>query len=214
MEEKTLSKNTTICLVEDHDEIRNGIAFIINNHPNLHCIMCKSGEEALQVIKRSPPDLILMDINLPGINGIECTRVIKTLYPNMPILMCTVFDASDKVFDALKAGASGYILKRTAGETLIDAIRELLNGGAPMSTDIARKVVHSFRESPANKSEFQDLTNRENELLNLLAGGHSNKEIAERMHLSINTVRTHIYHIYEKLHVRNRVEALNKLNRG
>jgi DNA-binding NarL/FixJ family response regulator len=127
--------------------------------------------------------------------------------------MCTVFENSEKIFNALKAGASGYILKRTAGATLVDAIKELLNGGAPMSSDIARKVVNSFRDGQPEENHADSLTKKENEILDLLAKGYSNKEIADTLFVSLNTVRTHIYHMYEKLHVRNRVEALNKINR-
>ena len=147
-------------------------------------------------------------------NGIDCTRQIKDLYPAALIMMCTVFEDTPKIFDALKAGASGYILKRTAGETLIDAIKELLNGGAPMSNDIARKVVNSFREKPVLPSDASELTNKEQTILNLLANGYGNKEMADKLCVSINTIRTHIYHIYEKLHVHNRVEAMNKIKKA
>jgi DNA-binding NarL/FixJ family response regulator len=154
-----------------------------------------------------------MDINLPGMNGIECTAMIKERYPEILIMMCTVFEDSEKIFNALKAGANGYILKRAAGETLLDAIKELLKGGAPMSSDIARKVVSSFRETPVVENHDASLTRRENEILELLGKGYGNKEIADKLFVSIHTVRTHIYHIYEKLHVRNRVEAVNKTGR-
>ncbi len=200
-----------ICVTEDHDEIRNGIAFMINTHPGFHCTGCKSGEEALALFKKLPVSLALMDIGLPGMDGIECTRLIKELYPDTLIMMCTVFEDNGKIFDALKAGASGYILKKAAGETLIDAIKELLNGGAPMSSAIARKVVGSFRSDQRDKLKYAELTNKENEILGLLADGYGNKEIADRLFVSVNTVRTHVYHIYAKLHVRNRIEALNKI---
>jgi DNA-binding NarL/FixJ family response regulator len=211
----TTTKTTEICVVEDHEEIRSGIVFIINTYPGFHCTSYRNGEEALKGFKRSVPDVILMDINLPGMDGIECTRLIKEMHPAALIMMCTVFEDSPKIFNALKAGASGYILKRTAGETLIDAIKELLNGGAPMSSDIARKVVHSFRESDATLPTADNgLTNKESMILNLLAGGYGNKEMAEKLCVSVNTIRTHIYHIYEKLHVHNRVEALNKIKKA
>lgn len=204
-------KPTEICIVEDHEEIRNGIVFIINTYPDFHCTSYKNGEEALKGFKKAMPRVVLMDINLPGMNGIECTRLIKEMDPGVLIMMCTVFEDTEKIFDALKAGASGYILKRTAGEILIDAIKELLKGGAPMSSDIARKVVNSFQETHSQKSRYPELTNKENEILDLVADGYGNKEIAERLFVSVNTVRTHIYHIYEKLHVHNRIEALNKI---
>jgi len=207
-------KPIEICVIEDHEEIRNGIVFIINTYPDFHCTSYKNGEDALKGLKKNLPDVVLMDINLPGINGIECTRLIKEANPAVLIMMCTVFEDSEKIFDALKAGASGYILKRTAGETLIDAIKELLKGGAPMSSDIARKVVNSFQETRTQKTKYPELTNKENEILDLLADGYGNKEIADRLYVSVNTVRTHIYHIYEKLHVHNRIEALNKIKKA
>lgn len=205
------NKKIEICLVEDHHEIRNGIVFIINTFDEFSCRAFKTAEEALNNIEIFPPDVVLMDINLPGMNGIECTRRIKEKHPQVLIMMCTVFEDTEKIFDALKAGASGYILKRTAGEKLIDAIKELLRGGAPMSSDIARKVVNSFQHIPRPETYKYELTNKEQEILDLLAKGHSNKEIADCLCVSTNTVRTHVYHIYEKLHVHNRVEALNKV---
>jgi DNA-binding NarL/FixJ family response regulator len=205
---------TEICIIEDHEDIRNGIVFIINTHPDFHCTSYRDGEEALEGLKRNVPHVILMDINLPGMDGIECTRLIKEMYPDVLIMMCTVFEDSEKIFDALKAGASGYILKRTAGEILIDAIKELLKGGAPMSSEIARKVVNSFRETRTEKLKYPELTNKENEILDLVADGFGNKEIADKLFVSVNTVRTHIYRIYEKLHVHNRIEALNKIKKA
>lgn len=208
------SSKIEICVVEDHEEIRNGIEFIISMYPDFNCTTFGNAEEALKEIKETNPQVVLMDINLPGINGIECTRLIKEANPATLVMMCTVFEDSEKIFDALKAGASGYILKRTAGQALIEAIRELLRGGAPMSTEIARKVVDSFSKSGIQQASYTELTNKENEILDLLASGYGNKEIASLLYISVNTVRTHIYHIYEKLHVHNRVEALNKIKKG
>ena len=208
------NKSIEICVVEDHEDIRNGLVFIINTCPHYNCSSYKNGEDALKGIMKTKPDVVLMDINLPGMNGIECTRLIKEMSPDTLIIMCTVFEDTEKIFDALKAGASGYVLKRTAGETLIDAIKDLLNGGAPMSNEIARKVVNSFREGPVQKAKCEELTSKENEILDLLADGFGNKEIASRLFVSVNTIRTHIYHIYEKLHVHNRIEALNKIKKA
>ncbi len=183
---------------------------MINSYSDFFCRSYANAEEALEDIKRSRPQVVLMDINLPGMNGIECTRLIKAMYPDIQIMMCTIFEDSEKIFDALKAGANGYILKKAAGETLINDIKELINGGAPMSSDIARKVVNSFSQPPMTKNHEATLTKRENEILDMLGKGYGNKEIADKLFVSVYTVRTHIYHIYEKLHVRNRVEALNK----
>jgi len=203
-----------VCIVEDQADMRLCISFIINGHSEFFCTSYTSAEEALEGIKRTRPQVILMDINLPGMDGIEFTRYIKENYPDILIMMCTVFEDSEKIFRALKAGANGYILKKAAGETLLDAIKELVKGGAPMSSDIARKVVNSFRESSVPQVQETSLSKRENEILDLLGKGYGNKEVAEKLFLSVHTVRTHIYNIYEKLHVRNRVEALNKTGRA
>lgn len=207
------NKQKQICVIEDHHDIRSGIEFILNSYPDFHCISFQNAEEALNAIKKSPPDVILMDINLPGMNGIECTRLIKEIQPEVLIMMCTVFEDSEKIFNALKAGAKGYILKRTAGEKLVEAIKDLLNGGAPMSSDIARKVVDSFQEQKTVTTHHPGLTKKENEILKLLSQGYGNKEIGEQLFVSVNTVRTHVYRIYEKLHVNNRVEAANKMKK-
>jgi DNA-binding NarL/FixJ family response regulator len=209
-----MNKTTEICVIEDHEDIRNGLIFIINTQPNFRCVAFKNCEDAIDGIGNYVPDVILMDINLPGMNGIECTRILKERHPSVLIMMCTVFEDTEKIFDALKAGASGYILKRTAGEILLEAIKDLINGGAPMSSDIARKVVNSFRETKKIPEKHPELTNKESEILDLLSKGFGNKEIAEQLFISVNTVRTHIYHIYEKLHVNNRIEALNKLKKA
>lgn len=206
---------TKIMLIEDHEEIRNGIEFILKNEPSFHCQSYKNAELALDDFAIYRPGVVLMDINLPGQNGIEATSWIKANFPDVQIMMCTVYEDSEKIFGALKAGASGYLLKRYAASTLLDSIREMLQGGAPMSTEIARKVVNSFQqEDPQNRDQEYKLTKRESEILDLLAKGYRNKDIADRLFLSANTIRTHIYNIYEKLHVQTRIEAINKTGRN
>lgn len=205
-----------IWIIEDHPEMREGMLFILHSEPGFHCTSFSSAEGALEAFHQSKPDVVLMDIHLPGIDGIACTRKIKEQHPETLIMMCTVLEDSEKIFNALKAGANGYLLKRSAGQILIQALKDLINGGAPMSSAIARKVVDSFKENGTKhvKAEAPPLTRRENEILDLVAKGYANKEIASRLSVSLHTIRTHIYHIYEKLHVRNRVEALNKTGRN
>jgi DNA-binding NarL/FixJ family response regulator len=158
--------------------------------------------------------MVLMDINLPGMSGIECSRHIKEKHPKVLIMMCTVYEDDEKIFSALKAGASGYILKRASIEEIFDSIKLLLAGGSPMSATIARKVVESFMEKNSAPLDGEQLSERENEILDQLAMGLRIKEIADKLNISINTVRTHIRHIYEKLQVQTRVEALNKARKS
>jgi DNA-binding NarL/FixJ family response regulator len=207
-----MDKKIRVALVEDHLEIREGLSYIINNTSGFICDVFENAEVASEGINQDDFDIVLMDINLPGMNGIECTRLIKEKNPKLPIMMCTAYEDDENIFKALAAGAKGYILKRAAGETLIDAVKDLYNGGSPMSSAIARRVVDSFQRPASTGGEFK-LTARENEILDLLSQGFRNKEIADRLFVSVNTIRTHIYNIYEKLHVQNRVEALNKTGR-
>jgi DNA-binding NarL/FixJ family response regulator len=151
-----------------------------------------------------------MDINLPGINGIDCIRQVKGKAPTTQFMMFTVYENDEKVFEALKAGASGYLLKNTGLVQLIEALKELHNGGSPMSSNIARKLVTVFREEKKDITPVEKLSNRENEILQLLSKGLLYKEIADKLSISVNTVRQHIHKIYEKLHVQNRTEAINK----
>jgi DNA-binding NarL/FixJ family response regulator len=207
-----MEKKIRVALVEDHLEIREGLSYIINNTPGFFCEVFENAEVAAEGILQDNYDIVLMDINLPGMNGIECTRIIKEKNPNLPIMMCTAYEDDENIFKALAAGAKGYILKRAAGDNLIEAIKDLHNGGSPMSSAIARRVVDSFQRPVMTGAGF-NLTARENEILDLLSQGFRNKEIADRLFVSVNTIRTHIYNIYEKLHVQNRVEALNKTGR-
>ncbi|MEN9638960.1 MAG: hypothetical protein RLZZ262_828 [Bacteroidota bacterium] len=201
-----------VALVEDHLEIREGLAYIINSSQGFSCEVFENAEVAVNEVSDRDFDIVLMDINLPGMNGIECTRLLKEKNPKLPIMMCTAYEDDENIFKALAAGAKGYILKRAAGDHLIEAIKDLFNGGSPMSSAIARRVVDSFQRPVMSGSNY-NLTARENEILDLLSQGFRNKEIADRLFVSVNTIRTHIYNIYEKLHVQNRVEALNKVGR-
>lgn len=201
-----------VALVEDHLEIREGLSYIINSTSGFKCEVFENAEVATEEVSEKDFDIVLMDINLPGMNGIECTRVLKEKNPKLPIMMCTAYEDDENIFKALAAGAKGYILKRAAGDHLIEAIKDLHNGGSPMSSAIARRVVDSFQRPVVSGSNY-NLTARENEILDLLSQGFRNKEIADRLFVSVNTIRTHIYNIYEKLHVQNRVEALNKVGR-
>ena len=210
----TSRKTTWVCVVEDQDDIRNGIVFIVNACSDFYCTSYKSAGEALTAFKKKAPDVLITDIHLPGGNGVEYTRRIRELYPATLVLICSASDDAAGIFAALKAGASGYILKHTAGEALSNAIRELLKGGSPMSSEIARTVVNSFCQNTVYECSSPQLTGKENEIIELLSAGYVNKEIADRLCISVNTVRTHINHIYEKLHVHNRVEALNKMKKA
>jgi DNA-binding NarL/FixJ family response regulator len=156
------------------------------------------------------PDIVIMDISLPGMNGIECIRQVKDKSPGTQFMMFTVYENDEKVFEALKAGASGYLLKNTGLVNMIESLKELHDGGSPMSANIARKLVTVFRENERNDQLIKVLSNRENEILQLLAKGLLYKEIADQLSISVSTVRQHIHHVYEKLHVQNRTEAINK----
>jgi len=201
-----------IALVEDHTDFRESMSTLLDLSNRFNCLAFPTGVSFIEYLNREKncPKVILMDINLPEKNGVECTQIIKKLYPESLILMCTVHEDDDKIFSALKAGASGYILKRAAIEEIFSAIDDLLAGGSPMSGIIARRVGESF--GPKNRAAENEycLSARENEILDLLAKGSRLKEISDKLFISINTVRTHIRHIYEKLQVQSRVEALNK----
>ena len=209
-------KNITICIVDDTRDIRLALEQIITMSEGYDLLGAfASAEEALQQIPLLRPNIVLMDINLgEGESGIDCVRHLKADYPEILFMMCTVYEDDEKIFEALTAGASGYILKKTAPHKLLEAIRELQEGGAPMSSQIARKVVAAFQQKnlglTSNTTDLNVLSNREKEILELLAKGMLYKEIAASLFISQETVRKHVYHIYEKLHVNNRVEAINK----
>jgi len=202
-----------VAIIEDQTVIRNGLAYLINADENFSVRCYSSAEAALKDFARFRPQVVLMDIQLPDMNGIDATRIIKEKYPDTQVMMCTVYEDDEKIFNALAAGASGYILKKSSPTALLNAIREIQNGGAPISSQIARKLVDYFQKPKIKitKEQLPELTRREKEILKLLSEGYRNKEIAEKLFLSISTIRTHIYNIYDKLHVQSRVEAINKM---
>jgi DNA-binding NarL/FixJ family response regulator len=186
---------------------------VVQRAPDLDFISCvESGEAALAKLPALAPNVVIMDIQLPGMSGVECTRALKKALPATQVLVFTVFGDSEQVFRALEAGASGYLLKRTPRAEVVEAIKQVWDGGAPMSGEVARKVVESFRRAPAAAPHepIESLTAREEEVLALLAKGYITKEIADQLAISFDTVRFHLKHIYQKLHVRSRTEALLK----
>lgn len=205
-------ENISVCIVEDNNDIRQALEQIIMMADGYRfCGSFISAEAAIAGIPKVMPDVVLMDINLGGMSGIDCVRELKPRYPDILFMMCTVYEEDEKIFEALAAGANGYILKKTAPGKLLEAIRELAEGGAPMSSQIARKVVAAFQEKNTQSTGILDaLSNREHEILELLAKGMLYKEISTKLGIAQETVRKHVYHIYEKLHVTNRVEAVNK----
>jgi DNA-binding NarL/FixJ family response regulator len=201
----------SLAIVEDLDEVRDGLKNFISLSQDFKVVdTFKTAEDAVMDLPKLKPDIVIMDINLPGMNGIECIRQIKDKTPGTQFMMFTVYENDEKVFEALKAGASGYLLKNTGLVQLIESLKELYNGGSPMSANIARKLVTLFRSQKPETTNLEVLSNRENEILQLLAKGLLYKEIADQLSISVSTVRQHIHHIYEKLHVQNRTEAINK----
>ena len=201
----------TISLVEDDRNTRENLAALLSGETRLRCLGAHAtGEAAVACIPVEKPDVALVDINLPGMSGIECVGRLKEKLPKLQILMLTRFEQSDLIFNSIRAGASGYLLKTTPAPELIQAIEQVHAGGAPMSMQIARKVVDHFRQIQKPASDVETLTQREQEILELLAKGYYYKEISDRLGISYNTVRTHLQHIYEKLHVQSRTGAVLK----
>lgn len=199
----------TVAIVEDNTTIRNTFRQWIDSAPGFRCVCaCASAEEALAEIPRHKPDVVLMDIHLPGESGIACTAQLKEKLPGVQVIIVTVYRNHELIFQALQAGACGYMLKRSSPEELLKAINEVRSGGAPMTSEIARMLVEAFQKKPGNSAD--ELTQREDEILVLLSEGLSNKEIADKVKISYDTVRAHLRHIYEKLHVRGRTEAVKK----
>jgi DNA-binding NarL/FixJ family response regulator len=201
----------SVAVVEDNRDFRATLAKYLEQAPGYSFLCaCGSAEEALQKLPKLMPDVVLMDIHLPNMSGMACTRRLKDICPAIQILILTVYEDNERVFGALKAGASGYLLKRADPADILRAIQEVKQGGAPMSSQIARQVVQSFREQTREIASAEPLSDREEEILQELSKGYSTKEIAERTSVSVNTVRTHLQHIYDKLHVRSRTEAILK----
>jgi RNA polymerase sigma factor (sigma-70 family) len=205
-----------VAIVEDDRKLRLQLVDMLGEQDGMVCVgTCASGEEALRVLPPLSPDVVLMDIHLQGMSGIDCTRELKHHLPGTQIVMLTMFDDSDKIFAALRAGATGYLLKRFAAAELTGAIQQARAGGSPMTPQIARQVVQAFREQSlapkqATDTELEQLTDRERELLSLMARGKHYKEVAEALNISTDTVRSHIRRIYKKLHVHSRTEAVVK----
>jgi len=206
-----------ISIVEDNDKLRATLAQVIDRTDGFRCVSdYANAEDALADLPKIKPDVVLMDINLPGINGVECVRQLKKLLPQIQVMMLTVYEDTENIFNALAAGANGYMLKRTPAKELIEALREVQRGGSPMTTHIARKVVQSFQKSAGAQqvaNELSELSEREQQVLDLLAQGLIYKEIGEKLGISYETVHTYIRRIYEKLQVRTRTEAVAKFLR-
>jgi DNA-binding NarL/FixJ family response regulator len=200
-----------VSIVEDDAHARGILADWIRAADGFRCAgVHGSGEEALTALPEECPSVVLMDINLPGMTGIECVRRLKPQLPDTQFVMLTVYEDPDHIFKALTAGAGGYLLKRTPRAELLAAVRDVFDGGSPMSSNIARKIVQSFQRFSSSPSDSENLSPREHEVLELLARGYLYKEIAEALHISVPTVNTHIRRIYEKLHVRSRSQAVAK----
>lgn len=200
-----------VAIVEDNVSFRDSLESYVNEARGFNCcLVCGLAEEALKLIPTLFPDVVLMDLNLPGMSGIACIRRLKVLCPSAQILVLTVYEDNERIFGAIKAGASGYLLKRAEPSYILQAIQEVKEGGAPMSGQIARQVIKSFQKPLIESQQIDQLSPGEERVLIQLTKGYSNKETAENLRISINTVRTHLQHIYEKLHVSSRTEAILK----
>jgi DNA-binding NarL/FixJ family response regulator len=201
----------TVAIVEDDALVRQSLADILKRGPGVVCVgEHGNAEEAVREIPRVQPKVVLMDINLPGMDGVHCVRRLSELAPATQVVMLTVYDETDAIFNSLAAGAHGYLLKPISSAQLLLAIRDVYAGGAPMTSDIARKVVQAFKRSAPAAAETENLSSREQEVLDFLAKGYLYKEISEQLHISYGTVHTHIERIFKKLHVRSRSQAVAK----
>ena len=204
-------KIRSIAIIEDDEKVRHYLSEQIHlQMEDVRLSVFPDAETALRELTANPVDIALFDINLPGMNGIECIQRLKILHPRMQMMVLTVYDNADIIFSALKAGATSYLLKSTSPEKVIEAIYEVFMGGSPISSQIARKVIDAFELKEKTNNYYQDLSRREQEILDYLSRGFRYKEIADQLFLSIETVRTHVRNIYEKLQVNNRAEALRK----
>ena len=204
----------TVSIVEDNDQLRTTLCRLIDREEDLRCLsQFATAEAALENLPKERPKVVLMDINLPGINGVECVRKLKQVAPEILVVMLTAYEDTENIFNALAAGATGYLLKRAPKAELLEAIREVNQGGSPMTTHIARKVVQSFQKAGASSQSTENLSAREQEVLDCLSHGFLYKEIAEKLGISYETVHTYIRRIYEKLQVRTRTEAVAKFLR-
>lgn len=201
----------TVSIVEDIEDVRNGLAGIIRMSDGFMVLnKFSSAEEALPELSKSPPDIVIMDINLPGMNGIDCIRQARAKNPQVQFMMFTIYENNDTVYEAIEAGATGYLLKNSSPAKIVESLRELYEGGSPMNAAIAKKLVLRFQQPAANLDEYH-LTPKESEVLQLMAKGYLYKEIAAELNNTVNTIKQHIRHIYEKLHVQNKAEAINKM---
>ena len=204
-----------VAVVEDNKTVREGFETLLNRTSGFQCVCtCGTVAEALKKIPKAAPDVVLMDIQLPDSTGVECTAKLKEQMPSVHIVIVTVYEDSERIFQALRAGACGYLLKRAQPEKVIEAVKEAKEGGVPMTPEIARKVIGQFRGQAAATSEINNLTDREREVLELVMHGHANKAIADRLGVTVAAVKWHLQHIYEKLHVHSRTEAALKLKQG
>lgn len=204
-----------VSIVEDNKTLREGFETLLNRTPGFHCVCtCDTVAEALRKIPKALPDVVLMDIQLPDGTGVECTAKLKEMLPALNIVVVTVYEDSERIFQALRAGACGYLLKRAKPERIIAAIQEAQEGGVPMTPEIARKMIGQFRGQATTATQVENLTDREREVLEFVMHGLGNKAIADRLGVTVAAVKWHLQHIYEKLHVHSRTEAALKFRQG